>query len=83
MIAFSPNALSATAQTHLATLQAEVDAATAISRENGYQKAEELWRNRKNRLVNQPIWAEMKAQRAFFPHLNLYFEQNPETLTWA
>ena len=64
MIAFSPDTLSATAQTHLATCQAEVDAATVISRENGYQKAEELWRNRKNRLVNQPIWAEIEEKLA-------------------
>lgn len=60
MIAFFPNALSPRAQAHLRTLQAEVDAATAISREKGYKKATDLWERRKNRQADKPIWAEIE-----------------------
>ena len=28
------------------------------------------------------VWAEMKAQRAFFPNLDNWFQLNPEVLTW-
>ena len=64
MIAFSPNNLSPTAQARLDALQAEVDAATAISREQGYKKAADLWEKRKNRQADKPIWAEIEGKLA-------------------
>ena len=64
MIAFSPNNLSPTAQAHLDALQTEVNAATKISREEGYKKAADLWTKRKNQQADKPIWAEIEENLA-------------------
>ena len=58
MVQFSPTDLSVNAQTHLDTLQADVDG--QATREAQYTRTADLWQKRKNKIADKPIWKEIE-----------------------
>ena len=60
MMPFSPDPLSDTASSHLADLQADVDA--QVDRSLQYELARELWNARKNKISHKPIWEEIASK---------------------
>lgn len=60
MVQFSPTNLSPNAQNHLNILQTDVDG--QATREAQYTHAADLWKKRKNRNTDKPIWAEIETK---------------------
>jgi uncharacterized protein (TIGR02646 family) len=60
MMPFFPDPLSDTASSHLAGLQADVDA--QADRSLQYERAMELWNARKNKISHRAIWEEIASK---------------------